>query len=256
MQDKFSLLEGPNVLEGVKELERAVREGLESIDSALTGLELPELHTKLTISRVNAVRLATFKHLNAAPGQYDSVLDKIAGSQLRAILGPDLLVQTKLNLSIQLPGDEGSQLDLHSDCWAGDTPFQVNVWIPLTPCFASNSMFLLSEEKSIKCIRLVNENPTLDKNSLSLFVVESDFLKLSKGKAIIFNPGLIHGNVPNKTSQTRVSINVRFKNVFSPDASPEHISRSVGPYYRRFMLSEWTNLALRLQATNLNEKRG
>jgi len=155
-----------------------------------------------------------------------------------------------LNLSIQLPGDESSQLDLHSDCWSGDTPFQVNLWIPLTQCFASNSMFLLSEEKTQRCIRLVNEKPTLDRNLLSSFVLEDDFLNLPKGKAVIFNPGLIHGNIPNQTDQTRVSINVRFKNVFSPDASSEHASRSVGSYYRKFHISEWTELAIRLHKLN------
>ena len=111
MQGRFSLLEGPNVLEGVKELEQVIKEGIGSTDPTLSGVELSKLHTKLTISRVNTIRMATFKHLNASPGQYDSVLDKISGVQLRTILGPDLIVQTKLNLSIQLPGDEGSQLD-------------------------------------------------------------------------------------------------------------------------------------------------
>jgi sporadic carbohydrate cluster 2OG-Fe(II) oxygenase len=249
-QRKFRLLEGPNVLEGVKRLEGAVKDGLEGIDQTLRGVGLSELHTKLTISEVNATRLALFKHLNASSGQFDAVLDKIAGDHLRTILGPDLLVQTKLNLSIQLPDDVGSQLDLHSDCWSGDTPFQVNLWIPLTPCFASNSMFLLSEEKSINCIRLIKENPTLDKTLLSSFVAEADFLVISRGKAIIFNPGLIHGNVPNKTNQTRVSINVRFKSAFSPDASVSHVSRSAGSYYRKFRFSEWTELALRLKQLN------
>jgi len=250
MQERFLLLEGSDVVQGVTELVQIVKEGIKGIDPTLTGLELSELHTKLTISRVNAIRMAGFKHLNASPGQYDSVLDKIAGDQLRDILGPDLLVQTKLNLSIQIPGDEGSQLDLHSDCWSGDTPFQVNLWIPLTPCFASNSMFLLPEESSINCIRLINENPTLDKTALSSFVTNTDFLEISRGQAIIFNPGLIHGNIPNRTNQTRVSINIRFKNAFSPDASASHVSRSAGVYYRKFRFSEWTELALRLKQVN------
>ncbi len=250
MQKKCSLLKGSNVLKGVDKLVEVVKEGINIVDPTLCGVELSDLHKKLSISKVNAIRMGTFKHLNATTGHYDPVLDLIAGEKLRSILGPDLLVQTKLNISIQLPGDEGSQLDLHSDCWSGDTPFQVNLWVPLTPCFASNSMFLLSEDKSLDCIRLVNKNITLDRNLLSSFVKEEDFLDLEKGEAIIFNPGLIHGNVPNKTDQTRVSINVRFKNLFSPDASIEHISRSVGPYYRNFHLSDWTKLAIRLHRVN------
>jgi sporadic carbohydrate cluster 2OG-Fe(II) oxygenase len=247
---KYSLLKGSNVLKGVDKFIEVVKEGVNLADPNLCGVELFDLHKKLSISKVNAVRLASFKHLNANPGLYDSVLDLVAGERLREILGPDLLVQTKLNLSIQLPGDEGSQLDLHSDCWSGDTPFQVNLWIPLTPCFASNSMFLLSEGKSLDCIRLISKDMTLDRNFLSSFVSEEDFLFLEKGEVIIFNPGLVHGNVPNKTDQTRVSINVRFKNLFSPDASDEHISRSAGLYYRKFHFSKWTKLAMRLRKVN------
>lgn len=250
MQERFSLLDGPNVLEGVKELERAVNESIRASNPTLGGVELYELHTRLSVSSVNAVRMECFKYLNASPGLYDPILNKIAGDRLSTILGPDLLIQTKLNLSIQLPGDEGSQLDLHSDCWSGDTPFQLNLWVPLTPCFASNSMFLLSENKSLDCIRLINEDIMLDRNLLFSFVEDEDFLILEKGEAIIFNPGLIHGNVPNKTNQTRVSINVRFKNLFAPDASIEHVSRSVGPYYRHFQLSDWTKLAIRLNDVN------
>jgi sporadic carbohydrate cluster 2OG-Fe(II) oxygenase len=253
MQQKYCLLEGPNVLEGVENFLEIVREGIHGIDPILSGVELTDLHTKLATPSINKFRMAVFKYLNASPGVYDPILDKIAGEKLMTILGPDLVVQTKLNISIQLPGDKSSQLDLHSDCWSGDTPFQVNLWIPLTPCFATNSMFLLSQEKSISCICLVNENPTLDAKALSSFVTEADFLELSRGKAIIFNPGLIHGNTTNQTNKTRVSINVRFKNAFAPDAAVEHISRSVGPYYRKFKLSEWTELALNLHQHNRHE---
>ena len=30
------------------------------------------------------------------------------------------MVQTKLNLSIQMPNDETSVLEMHSDCWSAD----------------------------------------------------------------------------------------------------------------------------------------
>ena len=244
------LLSGNHVLSGIENFAGLIKGALEHIDPTFRGISLGNLHTKISPSEVNTVRMAIFRSLNAAQGHCDQILDMIAGEQLRAILGPDLLVQTKLNFSIQLPGDESSQLDLHSDCWSGDTPFQLNLWIPLTPCFASNSMFLLSEEKSFECIRLINRVPTLDRKLLSQYVSDEDFLEMKVGEAIIFNPGLIHGNMPNRTDQTRVSINVRFKSVFSPDASNQHISRSVGSYYRVFQMSDWTELAIRLHRIN------
>lgn len=250
MTEKYILLQGQDVLNGVNELRELVKSGIQRTDSTIGEICLSQLHKKLSISSVNSIRLGAFKFLNSLHKNLDLIFEQIAGESLKSILGPDLLIQTKVNLSIQLPGDVNSQLDLHSDCWSGDTPFQLNLWIPLTPCFASNSMFLLSEKKTLTCLDLINHNPTIDRNVLWSYVEDEDFLALPKGQAIIFNPGLLHGNIPNMTDQSRVSINVRFKNVFSPDASSEHISRSAGPYYRKFQISDWTRLALKLHRIN------
>ena len=54
-------------------------------------------------------------------------------------------MQKKINLSIQLPKDKDSLLDLHSDIYAGESPFQVVVWIPLVDVYDTKSMFLLNQ---------------------------------------------------------------------------------------------------------------
>ena len=48
-------------------------------------------------------------------------------------------MQTKINLSIQIPNDKTSMLPMHSDIYAGESPFEVVAWLPLTDV-ASNSM--------------------------------------------------------------------------------------------------------------------
>lgn len=252
----YYLLEGEKVATGISLLSELIRNSLSNHDKNLQDVNLGQLHRLLTPETVNRFRLATFQDLNSSLGAHDGVIEQIAGDALRYILGPDLLIQSKLNLSIQLPGDTTSNLDLHSDCWSGDTPFQVNLWIPLTPCFSTNSMFLLSEEISFKCIEKIRDQPTVFTDELLQYVSNKDFLKLSFGQAIIFNPGLIHGNTLNTTTQTRVSINVRFKSLFSPDARVSHISRSAGPYYRIFRLSDWTRLAISLDEINQNINEG
>jgi sporadic carbohydrate cluster 2OG-Fe(II) oxygenase len=250
MDHKYCLLDGKQVEDGVNILGKTVMDSLVQTNSALGGVDLCDIHTVLSLADLNLTRLAAFRALNTNPGSRDQALEMIAGVTLRNILGPDLLVQTKLNLSIQIPGDGSSQLDLHTDCWSGDTPFQVNLWIPLTRCFSTNSMFLLSEAKSLQCLHLLNRNPLLDRKSLWEYVDSDDYLTLNKGQVIIFNPALIHGNTPNTTNMTRISIKVRFKGLFSPDASTEHISRSAGPYYRPFSMSSWTRFALRIDRIN------
>ena len=248
---EYSILEGPKVSGAIDVLTQAVKVAISEFNPLFKNVSLSRLHNYLSDSSINELRISIFRHLNKLPGSHDITLKNIGGEALTSILGPDLLIQTKLNLSIQMPNDENSTLDLHSDCWSGDTAFQVNLWIPLTRSYSTNSMFILSKEKTLNCINKIRKNPTLDRSELWPLINDADFLDVDKGRAIIFNPALIHGNVVNRTEETRVSINVRFKALFSPDATTEHVSRSAGLYYRIFCLSEWTKLAIDLDRAHL-----
>ena len=63
---------------------------------------------------------------------------------VETIVGNELAMQNKLNLSFQMPNDKNSQLPMHSDIYAGESPFQVVVWIPLVNASSTKSMFITS----------------------------------------------------------------------------------------------------------------
>ena len=44
------------------------------------------------------------------------------------------------------------------------------------------------------------------------------FLKVNYGQFLIFNQNIPHGNIVNKTNETRWSMNCRFKGLFTPYA--------------------------------------
>ena len=44
------------------------------------------------------------------------------------------------------------------------------------------------------------------------------FININHGNFLLFNQSLPHGNVVNKTNETRISINCRFKGLFTPYA--------------------------------------
>ena len=48
-----------------------------------------------------------------------------------------------------MPDDSSSVLDIHSDSWSGESPFQLNLWFPLTATEGTNSMFLLDKKFSM-----------------------------------------------------------------------------------------------------------
>ena len=173
---------------------------------------------------------------------WKELIKETLGKYYRPILGADILIQTKLNLSIQIPDDRNSVLGLHSDCNSGDSPFQINLWIPITDSESSNSMFILSKKTSLEYLPILfskQKNFTQDKEPIP---EEKDFITAKKGDLILFNPLLLHGNVKNKTNSTRISINVRLKSIFSPDGdSPD---RRAGTYHEVLESSIHTQTAI------------
>ena len=128
-------------------------------------------------------------------------------------------MQNNLNLSIQFPNDESSLLPLHSDTWSGDSPFEVVLWVPLVDCYETKSMFILDYtqmenfNKKYKD-KKINKSSDLHKE----FEKNLIFLKVNYGQFLLFNQNIPHGNIVNKTNETRWSMNCRFKGLFTPYA--------------------------------------
>ena len=62
-------------------------------------------------------------------------------------------MQNKAILSIQMPNDDSSVLPMHCDVFAGESPFQVNQWVPLVNSSRSMSMFFLPKKYSFEILR-------------------------------------------------------------------------------------------------------
>jgi sporadic carbohydrate cluster 2OG-Fe(II) oxygenase len=179
---------------------------------------LNQIHQNLDAQSINPVRLAAINGVNDLPWARRTYFE-LARPLLETLVGNELAMQRRLNLSIQLPGDDSSLLAVHADSWDGDSPFEVVVWLPLVDCFDTKTMFLLPPDKA----RAVEaEFARFDgKDTDDLFhAIESDlvWLDVPYGTALLFNQNLMHGNRVNREGQTRWSMNCRFKSLFSPYA--------------------------------------
>ena len=133
------------------------------------------------------------------------------------LVGNELAMQLRVNLSIQLPQDNSSLLPIHADTWSGDSPFEVVVWIPLVDCYGTKSMYILPPEKNNE----FDKSFTLQSGSSSGDLYQSIanevlWLEIKYGEVLLFNQSLPHGNIINKENETRWSMNCRFKSVFTP----------------------------------------
>lgn len=194
------------------------------------GIRLEDLHMHLPVEDVNDFRLTSLAVLNEY--NWKEILLKNCYDEVAKLLGPDLLIQKRINLSVQMPGDDASTLPAHSDCSSGDSPFQLVIWIPLTGAFGTNSMFIYGSDESRAFYKCIKEG--IGKESSP---TEEDFLKTSLGEYILFSPSLIHGNVLNGTNATRVSLNIRVKALFSPYTPYVVSDRTIGSYYDVWQLT-------------------
>ena len=232
-EDGYLIAKNEN-LEAHKLFSETVRAILEVEDLSLTHKSIPK-------SKINEARLSAFKALNSLHNFKDLYFSQ-AETIISEMIGSDISIQKKLNLSIQMPGDETSLLRLHTDTLSGQSPFEVVLWTPLTKCADTNSMFLIGKHTSqIMMNELCNSEKSIGQLEKS-YESKKVYLDLSETDILLFSPTLFHGNNINQTHSTRVSINCRFKNIFSPESSnPE---RRLGTFYELFKVSDLSKIGL------------
>ena len=176
---------------------------------------LNQTHQKVSVADLNDFRLKIIQGINKNP-KLRELYFALAKPYLEALVGNELAMQMKINLSIQLPGDKSSLLPVHADTWSGDSPFEVVVWVPLVDCYSTKTMFILPPEKT----RSLHENfsSISGKSSETLFTricPDVEWLTVKRGEVLVFNQTLPHGNRINEENETRWSMNCRFKSVLA-----------------------------------------
>lgn len=203
------------------------------------GAFLNGIHASVSVAELNSLRLAVINGL-AAENWVRAAYFNIAREALGHIVGNELVMQRRINLSIQMPNDASSLLPVHADVWSGDSPFEVVMWLPLVDCFDSKSMYLMPPSKDREVQKRLS---TMNgKTSEDLFhVIEDDvaFMNVPYGKVLLFSQTLMHGNRINIEPETRWSMNCRFKSAFSPYAD-----KKLGEFFQPITLKPASRMAM------------
>lgn len=187
---------------------------------------LDSIHDRVAPDQLNDLRLFVFRGLNEHPWLRPTY-HALGRNLLASLVGNELAMQNRVNLSIQMSGDNSSLLDIHSDVYGGETPFQVVQWLPLVSVSGRKSMFILPQAKTREVAKELNGIGDMR----ALFSrVERDlvWLDIPYGKVLIFDSSCLHGNVVNDTPTSRWSLNCRFTGLFTPYTSYE---KKLGSFY-------------------------
>ena len=205
---------------------------------------LDSIHERVPIDALNAMRLAVYRDLNAQ-AWFRPTYFRLGRPYIEALVGNELAMQNRINLSVQMPDDRSSLLDVHADVFSGESPFQVVQWLPLVSVFRTKSMFILPRPRSLEVVEDLKSYEKLGMAGLfDAFRNQWVFLDIPYGKLLIFSPNCLHGNTVNDERTTRWSFNTRFMPLLAPNVSAE---KALGSFYLPITVRSTTRIGMTYQ---------
>ncbi|UOG59353.1 sporadic carbohydrate cluster 2OG-Fe(II) oxygenase [Leptospira noguchii] len=206
-----------NSLDWIKEsIANIVRNILGLSKKESSDILLNQIHKKVSVSDLNSFRLKVIQSMNSLK-DFRYHYYKVAKPYLETLVGNELSMQLRVNLSIQFPNDDSSLLPVHSDTWSGDSPYEIVVWLPIVDCYKTKSMYLLPPDPSKKLISdFKNQSGISSEDLFQSISKDVQWLEVKYGEILLFDQGYPHGNRVNEELDTRWSMNCRFKSVFTP----------------------------------------
>lgn len=220
----------------VKDLRKIIVNQIKKSNKKLKKIEdekiLNHFHKYVSKKSVNAIRFKIYNSINKVK-DIDNIYYSISKNVLDNLIGNEVAMQKKINLSIQMPNDPDSLLDMHSDIYAGESPFQLVVWIPLVDAKSTKSMFITNPQHNKKLNKTVLKTNNLTTRNIynknkKLF----HFINIKFGQVLVFSPLILHGNTINNSTETRFSLNCRFKSLLSPYDVNVKSHRNIPQFYR------------------------
>ena len=204
-------------------------------------------HKYIRKDELNNFRISLMNKLNREKEFRKKYFD-CSKEYLEQIVGNELVMQKRVNLSMQFPNDSSSLLEVHADVWSGDSPYETVACIPLVDCYKTKSMYILPFSKYKKYEKtLFNKEIKNSNNLFNKIKKDVHWLNVKYGEIVIFNQCLPHGNVVNKTSETRWSMNCRFKSVYSP-----YFDKKIGEFFDPITLKPISEAAIKYNFPKIN----
>ena len=194
---------------------------------------------KLRISedKINQYRIELSKYINKDEVLLSRIF-KVLEKDLIKIFGPDIVGQKNVGIVIQRPKDTGV-FPIHRDA-PPNSNHEIVFWIPLVDCFGTKNMSIINKDQNIKVLKMFSENKKNQYNNIQKYYKKFGKLnKIDKGQVLAFWTGLFHYIPINQEISTRWSLNLRFKNLFSP-----YGIKGYPDYFKLIRKSELTQMTI------------
>lgn len=141
--------------------------------------------------------------------EWSRILDDFAQEFVAPLLdGQKYLIKRQPTLNVVIPNQEavGRRLPFHQGIFYDNGRGQGTIWMPLTECYTSNSMWIMGLEDSRKLTKIAVDEKLSVADFEFACTLESLPVTLKPGQAHLFCQEHIHGNINNLTDITRFAI--------------------------------------------------
>ena len=186
--------------------------GLDSLSNLHTVLS--DEWTTLDDSELNKVSKSFYDNDPA----FDQLYCRFIKNVIADHCGEPVWWQSTPTIRFHFPHQKGFnwRVRYHTDIMLGHPPQEVNVWLPLTKCYGTNSMCLAEFDPSYQILEKVG----FDFEDFATKVQYDDKfaehcrdvskpVTLNYGEYVMFDPRCIHATQNNDTTSTRISVDLR-----------------------------------------------
>jgi len=168
---------------------------------------LDTLHT--VVPTEDLVKITDNVQKSFASHSFGKMIDDFAEEYIKPLIGDNrYLIKRFPTLNLVVPNQEklGRRLHFHQGIFYNNGRGQGTIWMPITECFESNSMWVVDYENSVDITKKIVNEQTSQKDFEKMCMEEAYPVTLSPGQAHLFHQEIIHGNINNKTEFTRMAI--------------------------------------------------
>ena len=194
-----------------KKLRNSLLKKFYSDDKKLDINSLRKSFAKMNKAEINRamIKLLSFTNLS-------EMIILSCPKMIKNLCGKELLIQRRAHVIINLPGKGQAKQWPHYEMISGLSPFSFVIWTPLHDLDDGGGIYYIDQHKSAKIMRNEERKGLVNGPDVLNLMQNQSPVNLKFGQGIIFNPFVIHGNMPFKSKFARIACNVRFQSSKKP----------------------------------------
>jgi len=135
---------------------------------------------------------------------------------VETLCGKELFIQRRAHIIFNVPGKEQEKQWTHYEMISGISPFTYVLWTPLHDLEDQAGIYCIDQKESLEVMKKEEVDGLVNGPTVLNMMQNQTPARLKFGQAVVFNPFVLHGNVPFNSNFARIACNVRFQSCDKP----------------------------------------